>query len=536
MSLTLSQDDRRRPQASASSSRSPWRALAPGIIQGSSIERPVELRAEVLIIGSGASGAVVARELACAGHDVLILEEGRYYSPEQMGQWRPSKAMHRVGRAGGTLAAIGLGDSPTIGVFTGSAYGGSSLLTGGVCFRIPHEVHDAWSQELGVESLSYDAMLPYYELVEKVCNIQHVPESMQSRGTQLFGEGARRLGADFRPMRRNTKNCDGLSKCNYVCPIQAKISVDLSYLPMARQAGALTFTDMRCERLIIEGDRVLGVHGVTLREPDRRPSQPFTVRARHVILCAGALHTPLLLLRSGVGRQSGLVGKNLSLHPGFALAAFFDQEVRTWDGAMQSAYCHQPHEPRMIFNSIAAPPNLLAGFVPGVGQALVRNIRHDLGRMATFGALVHDDSGGQVRRGPGREPLITYRLSRRDRDALMSGIRWGVEAFLAAGAHTVYTPMLGAQPVRSMDDLRRLDLERMGIKRMQSASYHPLGTAQLGDDPKRSVVDPSGRSHEVRGLWVADGSIFPSSVGVNSQLPIMTMATRIACEFLERVS
>lgn len=503
------------------------------IIQGSAQARHLELRTDVVVIGSGASGAVIARELSEAGREVLILEEGRHYTPEQMGNWRASKVMHRVGRAGGTLAAVGIGDTPAIGIFTGSAVGGSSLLTGGVCFRIPEDVHDKWSHELGVASLSYEQMLPYYELVEKICNIELVPESMQSKGTELFGVGARALGADFLPMRRNTKNCDGLSKCNYVCPIQAKISVDLSYLPLARKAGATIYTDMRCERLLTDGDKLKGVEGVILREPDRQPEHTFRVRANHVILCAGALHTPLILKKSGIGKQSGLVGKNLSLHPGFALSAIFDQEVRTWDGAMQSAYCHQPGQERLLFNSIAAPPNMLAGFIHGAGPRLLNNIKQELNHMATFGAMMHDDSGGEVRRGPGREPLITYKLSARDRAALFEGIRWGLEAYFEAGARKIYTPFIGAGPMHSMDDVRRLDMERLGAKRLQSASYHPLGTAQMGTDPKRSVVDPSGQTHELKGLWVADGSIFPSSVGVNSQLPIMTMATRIACEFLE---
>lgn len=503
------------------------------IINGSALERSVDLQTDVVIIGSGASGAVLARELAEAGREVIVLEEGRHYTPQQMGNWRPSKVMHRVGRSGGTLAAIGAGDTPAIGVFTGSALGGSSLLTGGVCFRIPEDVHDRWSEELGVESLAFDQMLPFYELVEKVCNIQLVPESMQSRGTQLFGIGATKLGADFHPMRRNTKDCDGLGKCNYVCPIQAKISVDLSYIPMARRAGATFYTDMRVERLLTQGAHIEGVEGVILREPDRKPVHAFKIKANHVILCAGALHTPLILKKSGVGKESGLVGKNLSLHPGVALAAFFDEEVRNWEGALQSAYCHQPGDDRAIFNSIAAPPNFLAGFLPGVGPKFIHHIKHDLSRLATFGAMIHDDSSGQVHRGPGREPLITYRISDRDRAALFKSIRWGLEAYFEAGAHTIYTPFIGVGPMRSMDDVRRLDMERLGAKRLQCASYHPLGTAQMGVDPKRSVVDPSGQSHELKGLWVADGSVFPSSVGVNSQLPIMTMATRIACEFLE---
>ncbi len=498
------------------------------IIEGSKVGHDLTLRAEIVIVGSGAGGAVMARELALAGHDVLVLEEGPHITPQEYGAWRPTRTMHRLGRAGGTTAVLSDANTPTLGVMMGACVGGSSTLTGGVCYRIPDDVHARWVELTGTEALSAKTMQPHYERVEQMCNIHPVPESMRSLGTRRFGEGAARLGAQLQAITRNTRGCCGCSKCNYGCPHQAKLSVDLTYLPDARQHGATIYADMRCERVIIENGRAVGVEGVVLRDPDRRPRHRFKVIADHVVLAAGSLYTPQLLLRSRVGTRSGMVGKNLSLHPGFGLFALFDEPIYSWRGAMQSASCYHPEDPHVLYNSIAAPPNMIAGFLPGVGPDYMRRIREELPRMAMFGGLIHDASSGRVLPGLGREPIVQYRMGERDRASFVRGMQFGIEAFLLAGAHTVFNPVVGQPAFHSVDELRAFDFSRHNLRGVQSMSYHPLGTCQMGTDPARAVVDPDGQSFEVARLWIADGSVFPTSVGVNSQQAIMTLATHIA--------
>ena len=148
------------------------------IVEGSRLRKDVELRADVVVVGSGSGGAVIARELALAGLDVIVLEEGPHVTPEEYGSWKPTEMMRKIGRAGGTTPAIGLGETPSVGIQAGVCVGGSSVFTGGVCYRIPADVHDEWSDTLGVESLSYDAMTPHYERVEQVMNIHPVPEAV----------------------------------------------------------------------------------------------------------------------------------------------------------------------------------------------------------------------------------------------------------------------------------------------------------------------------------------------------------------------
>ena len=494
--------------------------------------RGEQLRVQVAVIGSGAGGATVARELAEAGYDVGIFEEGQRFSPEEYGKWRPTKTMRTMGRLGGSTVAVGIGDTPTINILSGKCVGGSSTMTGGICFRIPTEVHDQWVDQLGVDSLSEESMRPYYERVEREIHVEEVPESMRSRSTVLFGEGAAKKGLHMKSLRRNTKGCHGSSRCNFGCPKLAKMSVDLTYLPAAEAAGAQIYSNHRVDRLIIEGGRIKGFRGIVLRPDDRTQDHPFEVHADIVVLAAGTLHTPQILLRSGVGRQSHQVGRNLTLHPSFRAMAVFDEVVNPWQGALQSAYLDELDDDRLILISAFAPPSILAGGLPGIGADYMARVR-DSAHVATFGGLVHDDAGGRIRLGLGREPIITYKLSPRDKRAFIAGLRAMAECFFEAGAREVVLPIFGFEPLKNPDRLRELTAESLSAQRIESLSFHPLGTCRMGTDPNRAVVDPWGRSFEVHGLWIADGSVLPTSVGVNTQLPIMAMATRIALEMVD---
>lgn len=505
------------------------------ITEGRELGRSVELWTQVVVVGSGSGGAIIARELAEEGYDVLILEEGPHVKPETYGAWRPTKVMRSLYRAGGSTAAIGLGGSPTVGIMMGSCVGGGSVLTGGVCFRTPRAVHEAWADDLGLDSLGPDAMVPHYERVEEMMHIKRVPDMMRSKSTIAFGKGIAQLGAPLQAMRRNTLGCTGQAKCNYGCPQQSKISVDLSYIPRARQCGASLISDMRVDRVLTSGGKAVGVEGRVLG-PDRVPTRhTFTIHAEHVVLAAGALYTPLIMMASGFGRRSGLVGKNLSIHPGFGVQALFDQPIKIWQGAMQSAFTHHPQDDRLIYLSVAAPPSLLGGFFGGAGAEYVADVRDGLQHLAMFGAMVHDDSSGRVRPGLGREPIVTYAMSRRDKKLFRDGVKFAMRAFLEAGAHTVFNPFVGFDPIHTHEELDQIDFDAIPMARAQSLSYHPLGTCQMGTDPARSVVDPKGQTHELENLWIADGSILPSSVGVNAQLPIMSMTTRMAFEMLAAI-
>ena len=496
------------------------------ILEGRHHEGDLALRADVAIVGSGAGGAVAASILAEAGLSVVVLEEGGHVPPERYARFRPSETMRHMFRDAGTTAALGIGDTPLLSILAGRTVGGSSTLTGGVIFRIPEAVHDEWVREHGLASLSARALEPAYETVERDLQVSEVPPSERSRSTELFARGAARMGYGLAPMRRNVVGCRGSSRCNFGCPHLAKLSVDRTYLVRARARGALVVSDCRVDRVRIAGGRAAGVEGRLLDEGGRARGR-VRVDAPRVVIAASALFTPILLQRSGVGRWSGQVGRNLTLHPAVRVAALFDEIVDGWKGAQQSAYADAFQAEGLTFNSIFPPPNVVAAMLPGLGpdfDAYVTRMRH----LATFGLMVHDQGGGRVRRLPGGRPLYTYRMAPRDKRTLLRGIRLLAETFFEAGAREVLLPIFGQRPLRSPDELRFLEEPGFSARRIECVTFHPLGSARMGRDPRASVVRETGETWDVENLYVVDGSVFPTSIGVNSQLPIMAVATRLA--------
>ncbi len=502
-----------------------------GWFSGLGAGRDVELDTDVVVVGSGAGGATVARELAESGWRVVVLEEGPRVTPEEIARMRASEHLRHMWRDGALTVAVGLGDTPAINVTMGRCVGGSSALTGGVCFRLPEQVLADWRDRFGLRDYTPEALDPVAEHVERRLHVEEVPRSRWSRSTELFQEGARALGYDLEPLRRNTQGCRGCGRCNFGCPHKAKRSVDLSYLPQAVRAGAQVWSHCLVERVVVRRGRAVGVCGRLLDGPGGRKGHRLRVRARRVVLAAGAWHDPLLLQRSGLHR--GLpVGRNLTLHPAFRMMARFEEPVRGWAGALQAAYSRAFEEEGITLVGLFIPPGVQAATIPGVGPALAERAAQ-LDHYAIFGGMIHDTGSGTVRPGPGREPVVTYRMSRRDRALVPRVVRLLAETFFAAGAKECYLPVMGLEPVTA-DTLRQAPLEQLPAGRFECASQHPLGSCRMGSAPDHAVVDADGRHWHVDDLYVADGAVLPSSLGVNPQLSIMTVATRIAWRLRER--
>jgi len=495
------------------------------MVHGREVGAPFFASVDVVIVGSGAGGAVVARELARDGRSVLVLEEGGHFLPTEYGAMTPSNSIRRLAREAGLSVAVGRGDTPLISVLAGKCVGGSSVLTGGVCFRIPEEVLHEWATDLGLGDLTPERLAPYFEEVEEAIHVETVPESMRSRSTQLFVEGAERMGVRMKSLRRNTRGCQGAARCNFGCPHQAKMSVDLSFLPDAFAHGARLLSDALVERIDFASNRATGVRGRFLDATTGEPRVPFTVKAKVVVVACGSLHTPVLLRRSGMDTRD--IGKHLTLHPAFRVCGLFDEEVKGWDGALQSVYSDHYKDDGITLVGVYSAVSVLAAALPGIG-AEHRKLAAQMPHLAAFGGMVHDHGGGRVHRWLSREPLVTYRMSTRDRARMWKAIHiLGTMAF-RAGARKVMLPLFGAAPFeneRSLDFLLERPPE---ATRVECMAFHPLGSAKMSKTPDAGVVKPTGEAWAADNLFVADGSVLPTSIGVNSQLPVMTMALRIA--------
>lgn len=505
------------------------------IVHGRDLQSGFEESCDVVVVGSGAGGAVMATLLAEAGKRVIVIEEGPYFAPQDYQRFKPSDAVRNLFREAGMMTAFGLGQTPVISMMVGRAVGGSSLLTGGVCFRIPSDVHHRWVRELGLHDFSERALESAYEEVEKRVAVREIPVSMRSKGTARFVEGAQKLGIEMRSIRRNTGDeCEGNARCNFTCPAGAKRSVDIAYLGSAVQHGTRIVSDALALRVLNKNGRAAGVEGKLLGGKFGAPSHRFRINAPVVVSACGTLHTPLLLFASGLGPSNKALGNQLTLHPAARIVARFDERMNGWDGALQSVYSDHFHADGIKLVGVYTATNVLAAGLPGVGKKLREHVQK-LPYCGAFGAMIHDEGGGHVRRGFSREPLFWYRMAERDLLRLRRSMTILCEIALAAGAREVFAPVFGFPPITNMDEALAMERAQIDARRIECLAFHPLGSARAANDARRGVVDQNGECFSLPGLFVADGSILPTSIGVNSQIAIMSMATRLAHKLSERL-
>ncbi len=502
------------------------------IVPGQDLGRREEIEADAIVVGSGCAGAVLARELAEAGLRTVVFEEGGHYGPEAYGRMRPSEACRLLYRNYATIPTLPLGDTPPVYILAGRCIGGSSLVNGGVCFRTPPEVLEKWRTECGLADVRAEEMDRAFERVERTLEVGRVPDAMHNQAVLRLAAAAARKGWHGGAIERNVVDCDGCSRCLFGCPHDAKRPVTLNYLRLAEEAGARIYSDCRIDRIRISRGRAQGVDGSVLERRTRRRVRRFRARAGLVVVAASALESPLLLARSGIGRRSGQVGRNLTIHPAARVYGLFDDRVEGWNGSFQSYAIDQFGREGIKMINIYPPLGVIASTLPGFGAAN-REMMNEVGRIGAFGCMISDTSTGRIRSTPFGMPMITYGMNAADKAKLLRGLSLVSELFFEAGARRVYLPFHELPEIGSPDEIPRIDPARIDGRRIESSAQHPLGTCRMGVDPSRSVVRSDGRAHDAEGVYVVDGSIVPTSVNVNPQITIMAMATRIAWRILE---
>jgi choline dehydrogenase-like flavoprotein len=471
------------------------------------------LVADVCVVGAGAGGAIVAGELAEGGARVVLLEQGPRHDPDGFTA-HPPEMLAKLYRDAGQTVTIG---SPPILLPLGRGLGGTTLVNSGTCFRTPPAVLDRWAREFGLGALADPEQLdPAFARVEQALSIAEVSPELAGRNAAVARRGAEALGWSHGYLRRNATGCAGSGVCAFGCPTGAKQDTGSTYVPRARAAGATIVTGADVRRIVVRGGRAQGVEA-RLADSGRR----LVVAAPRVVVCAGTIHTPLLLARSGLGGGSGQLGGNLSIHPATAAFALMDEVVDMARGVPQSFYVDEFAGEGIVFEGVAGPPAYAAASLPLSGERHAQAMAR-YRNLAQFGLMVSDRSRGRVHAVAGR-PLIRYDLCDTDLAAFRRGLALLRELFDAAGAREVYLPLPdGVAPAAA----RPRDLKLL--------AFHPLGTARADADPARGVVDGDLAVHGVEGVHVADGSVVPSALGVNPQLTIMALATRLAFGLLGR--
>jgi choline dehydrogenase-like flavoprotein len=478
------------------------------------------IRADAVIVGSGAGGAMAARTLARAGLQTVVLEEGRRWTVDDFRSMHPIDRYAGLYRGAGATVAVG---RPAVVLPIGRAVGGTTVVNSGTCYRPPVAVQQRWRDEFGLSLADPDRLDGHLDEVERMLQVARVPLKIMGRNGRLLLDGAGALGWQAAPIPRNAPGCDACCQCAIGCPRNAKFGVHLNALPQACAAGAQIVCDARVERVLHTNGRARGVRA------RRRDGTAFDVLADTVVVAAGATETPNLLRRSGLGSHHRL-GRNLALHPAVMVAGRFEGEIFAWRGVLQSAATDQLHSSSgVLIEATSTPPGMGSMVFPGYGAELLGWLDR-ASHVATFGAMVADRGVGRVVSVRG-QTVLRYDIAPADAARLMTAIEAMGRLLFAAGAVEVLTGLPGAGTVTSLPALRGV-LGRANPKRLHLAAFHPTGTAAAGADEQRCPVDEFGRLRGVDGVWVADASILPSCPEVNPQVSIMALAQAVAAELL----
>ena len=493
----------------------------------------LELACDVVVVGSGAGGGVAAAELARAGLDVVVLEKGGYAAERDF--------THQEGDAYRDLYLYGLTlttDDLACRILAGSTLGGGTTVNYSTSFPTPPAVLAEWAAVSGVDAFVSGEVAASLEAVAGRLGVTEA-QSRPGARDRLLADGLERLGWPAGPLPRNVRGCPqdaGCGWCGFGCRHRAKQSTLVTYLEDAAAAGARLVVGADARRVLVDGGRATGVEAVAGRHR-------LVVRARAVVAAAGAIETPALLLRSGLGGQ---VGRHLRLHPGTAAIGSFEEPVRWWEGTLQARWSAAlrerlgPYAP--IFETVPVHPGTAAVALPWQSAAAHRALMVGSANLSLVGVLCRDSGAGRVRVDRDGAPRVRWRLGAADEARMAAGLAAAGEVLAAAGAAEVFSlhrrrfAFRPGSPAAHRAWAEATRQAGFSGGRATLASYHQMGSCRIGADPATSAVGPDHQTHEVEGLFVADASLFPTASGVNPMLSVMALAHRAAAKVTARLA
>ena len=512
----------------------------PRVITGATIGGDVHRNADAVVIGTGAGGAVAAARLAEAGYDVVMLEEGGYFTKSDFTE-REAELTERLYAEG----AMRTTEDLSVALVQGSTVGGSTTVNWMIMLRTPPYVLEQWARESGVYGMSPSEMAPIFDRIESEVHSRTVPPDAHSANNRILLDGAATLGWRTTSAAINANGCIRCGFCGVGCRHDAKQSTNVTFVPRALAAGATLYANAHVSRVELRerdsGSGTPPLKRVHATVGQGAASRSVTIDAPLVVVAGGAIGTPSLLQRSGFG--GGGVGNWLRLHPttaiygsyareilpstGISLSSMSDEFIR-WKGTDYGFWIQCP----------PMHPSFTAAAMPGFGASHAAGMR-DFNRMGVLIGLTRDGadtktSSGRVRVDRKGRTSIEYRLTAADQQRVRGSLVAAAQMHLAAGATEVGTLLTEPLTIRTAADIARLDNVSLAPNDIGLFSAHVNGTCRMGTDPSTSGATPDGERHGVRGLYISDGSLLPTALGVNPQETIMAVATVLAERMVAR--
>jgi choline dehydrogenase-like flavoprotein len=505
------------------------------IIDGATAALPDALTVDVCVVGSGCGGATAAWELARAGREVLVLEEGADLTGAKLtqrdGAMYDQLYMDRGGRSTSDLS---------VSVLQGRVLGGGGVINACDVVPLSDGVLEHWQARFGLTDFSPAALAPFKEAALADLHASRPDDAQLNANNRALRRGAEALGWAGEVMLHNRVGCAGVGTCLIGCPLDRKKNPRFVAIPAALAAGARFVTRVRAVKLEAATSELKLIRARRLDAKGYREQAPLAVRARTVILAANAVATAQLLLRSGVGNAQ--VGRNLMLQPQHPVVARFAEEVRFFRGIPQAWALTQFEEPASAQKgwwgfrpeAIAGTPGIVASLLPEVGAA-GKALMTDYPHLAAALVLTPDDGQGRVRVEDSGRLRIDYALTDEQRARLRAGVKATARAYLAAGATEVVVPSSTAVRVKSEADLAQLDGLSLAPATAPLLSAHQMGTVRLAPNENDGGADPDGQVYGTRGVYVFDSSGYPSSASSHTMAPILTTSRYLTRKLLARL-
>lgn len=484
---------------------------------------------DIVIVGSGAGGGTVAQELSSlcrGGVRIAVLEKGPKLCNEEFTGRELEMAQALYADGGGFLTA-----ERTMTLAFGSAYGGSTAVYTGTSLLPPQRILERWN----VPGLSFADIEQRARRFADENNVHLLEDRLINENNHLFVEGCRRLNYRVQQFPVNLKGCRGSSLCNLGCPNQAKQGTDRVQLPRAERNGVEVIT--RCEvQRICERTILARVHAKpegSKGEPSSWDPGEYQIDAKVIVVCAGAVNSPALLLRSGLATRLPRLGHGFTCHPAIIMVAEHNRAITNFVGHPKSFYLDQFAESdRFLLETCMYFPFITAKAMAGFGREHSRFMRvYPCLQMILVLACDEVDTHNRVTVDRGGRPVVHYRFTAEVARGLVQGAITSAKIFFAAGAVRVHLPV--AQfPTIEVADAERLDqiAEHPDFNpgKLPISAAHLQGGCAMGRGPNDSVTDAYGRVHGIPWLFVADSSLFPNSLEINPYLTIMALADRVA--------